>query len=429
MIRQLRPRDWWLIGSGTVVVLLAITYWDARRDIAPPDNSDIPVYEIPTNIPDEENGFVLLHRIGESIDDVEYKQNIDIHQLFDPGLYLKEKKNLEPKWQEIGPYFHQVEPLLAPVDQALQAPHFADLWTRKRSDESRADLATVMSVMRSLLYRARWFAHQSKWNAAWQDQLRLFQISANLCGGETYVLGTMVGTSGYDSGCEFILQHLLPFTPHANATLERTEQLRQFQLDPRDLKKQLLLENEGKTLAEFVELGHSLFEKNTYLDPIFYKPNATFSLHLELFREALTNAKRLPIEMRFSVQDHLNSNPPWLLNYRGHEILQLNQFDETIYRFHAATAFLMVTRVGLALAGYTQEHGGALPAKLKELVPRYLSDLPLDPMDGLPLRYDPAKRKVWSIGRNLVDNMGKPIEPVHGLSDTTGDLVAEIPSI
>ena len=41
---------------------------------------------------------------------------------------------------------------------------------------------------------------------------------------------------------------------------------------------------------------------------------------------------------------------------------------------------------------------GALPDDLSELVPRYLPEVPADPYDLQPLRWDKAKRVVYSIG-------------------------------
>lgn len=46
---------------------------------------------------------------------------------------------------------------------------------------------------------------------------------------------------------------------------------------------------------------------------------------------------------------------------------------------------------------------GALPARLEDLVPRYLDALPLDRYDGAPLRYVPAARAVYSIGEDFTD--------------------------
>jgi len=55
---------------------------------------------------------------------------------------------------------------------------------------------------------------------------------------------------------------------------------------------------------------------------------------------------------------------------------------------------------------------GSLPATLAELVPTYLNTVPLDPYDGKPVRYSPARGAVWVIGSDLNDNGGstRPIE-------------------
>ena len=63
------------------------------------------------------------------------------------------------------------------------------------------------------------------------------------------------------------------------------------------------------------------------------------------------------------------------------------------------------TAVLLALRAYQKEKG-RLPDSLNELVPEYLSHLPLDPFDGKPLRYSKEKKIVYCVGRDLVDSGG-----------------------
>jgi len=61
-----------------------------------------------------------------------------------------------------------------------------------------------------------------------------------------------------------------------------------------------------------------------------------------------------------------------------------------------------VARLRLAARAYELEKGGP-PPSLEALVPDYLDAVPADPFDGKPLRYDPARRLVWSVGKDLVD--------------------------
>ena len=73
-------------------------------------------------------------------------------------------------------------------------------------------------------------------------------------------------------------------------------------------------------------------------------------------------------------------------------------------RLFAVTAQVRMARVSLLLRAWMYDHEGELPDKLEALIPRYLPELPMDPFDGKPLRYD--KAKIWSVGANLKDDGG-----------------------
>jgi hypothetical protein len=60
-----------------------------------------------------------------------------------------------------------------------------------------------------------------------------------------------------------------------------------------------------------------------------------------------------------------------------------------------------------ALRAYYREKG-ELPQSLKELVPRYLSSLPIDPFDGEPLRYSRELGIIYCVGKDLKDSGGSP---------------------
>ena len=64
---------------------------------------------------------------------------------------------------------------------------------------------------------------------------------------------------------------------------------------------------------------------------------------------------------------------------------------------HRATLLL------LALKAYHAEHGD-LPDTLEELVPKYLTAVPLDDFDGQPLRYLKAERRIYSVGAQSIDS-------------------------
>ena len=90
----------------------------------------------------------------------------------------------------------------------------------------------------------------------------------------------------------------------------------------------------------------------------------------------------------------------------------------------------------LALRAYRLDHG-RLPDKLESLVPAYLDKLPLDPFDetrGFRYRPKGAAYVLYSIGPDVHDDIGKPIErpaTYEGYKysvwrDGTGDIVAGV---
>jgi hypothetical protein len=61
-----------------------------------------------------------------------------------------------------------------------------------------------------------------------------------------------------------------------------------------------------------------------------------------------------------------------------------------------------------------QLQNGIFPEKLSELTPEFLSSVPLDPIDGKPLRYkknSDGTFLLYSIGDNDVDDGGDPTYP------------------
>jgi hypothetical protein len=71
---------------------------------------------------------------------------------------------------------------------------------------------------------------------------------------------------------------------------------------------------------------------------------------------------------------------------------------------------LSATRLIFACHAYRQIHG-RLPAALSDLAPDHLPDIPNDPFDGQPLRYDAQRGIIYSVGSDLVDQGGDDAVP------------------
>lgn len=70
-------------------------------------------------------------------------------------------------------------------------------------------------------------------------------------------------------------------------------------------------------------------------------------------------------------------------------------------------AVVRMAAAAIACERFRHRHG-RLPESLKELVPEFLADVPIDPFDGQPLRYIAEEDgfKVYSIGPNRIDDGG-----------------------
>ena len=70
--------------------------------------------------------------------------------------------------------------------------------------------------------------------------------------------------------------------------------------------------------------------------------------------------------------------------------------------------------VALAIALYRHDHDDALPPTLDALVPDYLPRVPVDTLspDASPVRYDGERGILWTVGRDLTDHGGRPMDDV-----------------
>ena len=85
-----------------------------------------------------------------------------------------------------------------------------------------------------------------------------------------------------------------------------------------------------------------------------------------------------------------------------------SNYAETLLRIHRAHAWVQMARTACALER-CRLTDGRYPDRLEALVPRWLATLPVDPIDGKPLRYarDRDDRfRAWSVGANARDDGG-----------------------
>jgi hypothetical protein len=100
--------------------------------------------------------------------------------------------------------------------------------------------------------------------------------------------------------------------------------------------------------------------------------------------------------------------------------LLLPALGNAVVREANELAYLRTAQTALAVENFRLTHG-QLPESLNELVPKFLSTVPVDPFDGQPLRYHRLAKGyvVYSIGRDGHDNDGRERPADAKLSDKT----------
>jgi hypothetical protein len=89
--------------------------------------------------------------------------------------------------------------------------------------------------------------------------------------------------------------------------------------------------------------------------------------------------------------------------------------DRAVVQHFAGRTNRHLAATALAINLYRADHNGAFPAKLDELVPKYLPAVPADPLLAAesPIGYitDANRPRLYSVGENGVDDGGAPPDP------------------
>lgn len=144
---------------------------------------------------------------------------------------------------------------------------------------------------------------------------------------------------------------------------------------------------------------------------LMVQKNKTRRLFIETFRKQLENAGRSYAAMDLFHQpvyrDPVNTMTSLLLTENGlgkvlhHE--SLSTINAVLTRKCRLNVSVAGTRIMIAMKAYEEKHGG-LPQTLADLVPDFLLSIPPDDFDGLPFRYNPEKKIIYSIGEDLNDS-------------------------
>ncbi len=154
-----------------------------------------------------------------------------------------------------------------------------------------------------------------------------------------------------------------------------------------------------------------------------------YSFHPHRTQLALANSIRHRLPVLGEPLADVPAVPPAQVGWRqlvqpngvGRNLLSIlaPSYDACARRLLADRACVSAAQVAIAFRAFSLAEQRA-PATLAELVPRFLPAVPKDPFDGAPLRYDPKRRLVYSIGANRVDDGGHS-RPTRGSASLQQD--------
>lgn len=285
----------------------------------------------------------------------------------------------------------------------------------------RPSAYSFLKVAELVTGRAHNYARQGHHEAAMEDALRLVRFGHHAESGRDGLVSYLVGITVKGMGINLVRE----FTVKGRLTPDRlrrtTADLAAYEEDRRVLAEALMAEY-GNTLSisrkivsgemniEMLGFGRRGPPVRHYLERVLFKPNRTRRIMAECYREMIAAApKRFADAPDFDkFRTMAVEEQRWAGgNYGGGTFFGLTVMGCRGVQELKCRANINVaaTRVLLAMRAFKIEKG-RLPTTLDELVPAYLDTVPLDDFDGKPLRYNPAKKVIYSVGKDLRDDGG-----------------------
>jgi hypothetical protein len=150
----------------------------------------------------------------------------------------------------------------------------------------------------------------------------------------------------------------------------------------------------------FQPVGPKTFEHRGWFSRLRYKENASLNLLTELAEQRIETVLTVPLK---EIKPHRLGAPQfdglsdrWGMGVGGHMVTSSLTLEPDV-GFRAELVQWRALRVVVALYRFHRARG-KVPATLDELVPEFLAEVPRDPFDLAPLRWDAAARLVISVG-------------------------------
>ena len=433
------------IFPGLPLLLIAAALAIRGCDEPPPYDEDLKVQRL--DIPDDQNALTLFLQAVEKLDmprsvtPLASQANHETKEGVGPQNELDLFYEIAAGRSWDGPFVERVlkanADALALWEMGMAAPHFQTFEVKARAGRLQIPhVGAYLSIANIMRVCALAAARRGDYEAALADGLKLARFGHRIEGDKGCLIEYLVGCAVKILGAS-CMRDVLAESDLPPARLRRhASELAKYTPDAQGLADAFRNEYIGQieivggiargeySPATLFQYGGSSGGAGLGQGP-FWAAFRVACLKPQATRRSLVEAARLHIG---DVPNHFKDfapEDPAIRDFRwGREALSGNFLGRTLCRILLPGAYgalerkceedaeIAATRILLALKAYKLEKG-KLPPTLVELVPEYLDSVPLDDYDGQPMRYNAAKKVVYSVGKNLKDDGGSGTRAEH----------------
>lgn len=386
-----RRRLRWVAAAFACAMLSTLGYHFFVADAAAPDDSDLRI-EV-TRIADRDNGYATYARaLAQRVQPAGVGRIAEV-----PARYRASGSPIA--WAVVS----QNLATLSLLDQALAAPRFVLPPVLSHNDPipSLFDLrdATGLLQLRGDL------GGGASWRAA-EDYLAMIQLGHSFMGDNAVLHSFHCGAASKSLGL-MSLADLLARRGLSDEELARLAQrLHEIRYTRNQIEEVIRRDYDGNSKLLDVAAELSWWDRASF-SAGFLKVNTTRRRMAGLYRIALQDAGRSKSQEKWLEEiDVLREKARWI------EFLAGNSGGENIVR--NLLPYLLASHYGLlarerrlftlvALLRF-EATKGRRAATLDELVPEFLVEVPRDPYDGAPIRYDASAGIIYTVGEDYIDD-------------------------
>ncbi len=409
-----KTRNRLIIIAVAVILAVVVVYRISRRDIAPPDVSDLMVEYHP--IADDKNAFIYLHEACEEWQRFENSTTLPYeivgHTVPVDQYNPEEMEKLIAANSRVLELFDKAMEL-----ERLQFPEVINQYQRLRY------LSSLRRIGAHQINRALHIFRNGDEKKAFDLLIDIARFGSMIEKGEGILIHFVIGQDIKRSALQRFRELLSETDLDPEHLTTYIGQLRDFHEDGtavvRSLKAQFkicakLIDDLYNNRVPKSEAIHYAPPRKSRFIPYSFRPNKTKLIVANAFRTCIANIHRshtdyqtyeypLPSERNlFGETIFMGDN--WVGKLLCYD-LSPTLHETFAFRRKWQTLSLNATQLLITLKCYKLDHGD-LPETLDQLVPDYIDAIPIDDFDGKPLRYSKEKKIIYSIGSDMKDNGG-----------------------